>query len=174
MFTTEFATRKRALFIVFRLDKKRKECQWSNWNKHVTLQLGQIAKTRQKWDFLKNVTLTGYPYASNSSTNFWYDAHAMTGNGSQVNFLKFAGKFREMTLWWTYFFADFSYFELLCATVCNWKSTTNRICKSFFRNAVSCQKLAVSFPIPQLSTQKVEVNFFFFLLIPEFLYIPYR
>ena len=53
MFTTEFATRKRALFIVFRLDKKRKECQWSNWNKHVTLQLGQIPKTRQKLDFKK-------------------------------------------------------------------------------------------------------------------------
>ena len=129
--------------------------------------IGPNSKNPPKMRFLNNVTLTGYPYASNSSTNFWYDAHAMTRNGSQVNLLKLAGKYREMTLWWTYFFADFSYFELLCATVCNWKSTTNRICKSFFGNAVSCQKLAVSFPIPQLSTQKVEVNFFFFLLIPD-------
>ena len=38
------------------------------------------------------ICVTGYTYACNSLTNFEYGAHAMTGNGSYLNFLNFAWK----------------------------------------------------------------------------------
>ena len=50
-------------------------------------QLGLISKFRHNF-----VKMTGYTYACNSLTNFRYKAFAMTGNGNQTNFLKFACK----------------------------------------------------------------------------------
>ena len=49
-------------------------------------------KNPPKIGFIKFVKLTRYTYACNSLTNFKYEAHGMTGNGNQVNLLKFAWK----------------------------------------------------------------------------------
>ena len=61
-----------------------------------------------------SASVSGYIYACNSLTNFKFEVHAMTGNGSYVNFLKLAmkNKSHQMTL----FLADFSHLEPLCAT----------------------------------------------------------
>ena len=54
--------------------------------------LGQMAKTRQTFDFKKIVKLTDHTSACNSLTNFEYEPHAMTGNGNYVNLLKLGWK----------------------------------------------------------------------------------
>ena len=54
-------------------------------------QLGQTSKTRQKLDLKKFVKLTGHTCACYSLTNFKYEAHVMTGNGTLL------GKIREIT-----------------------------------------------------------------------------
>ena len=54
-------------------------------------------------------------YACNSLTNFQYEVHAMTGNGSYVNLVKLAcTKKVGKSLWVNLFSASFSQFEPLC------------------------------------------------------------
>lgn len=67
--------------------------------------------------------LTGYNYACNSLTNLKFKAHAMTGNKSYVNILKFPRIVCETTS------AEFIFgkFYLFGATVCHAEGGQNEI-----------------------------------------------
>ena len=60
-------------------------------------------KTRQKLDCKKFVKLTDHTYASNSLTNFQYEAHSTTRNGFYVNLMKVAWKHSWNHFRWTNF-----------------------------------------------------------------------
>ena len=62
----------------------------------------KLCESAETW-MEKFVKLTGYNYACNSLTNFEYEAHPMTGNGSHVNPLKLARKNSWNHIKWTYF-----------------------------------------------------------------------
>ena len=55
-------------------------------------QMGQLEKTRQKLGLKKFVKMTHLTCPRHSLTNFEYEAHARTGNGSYVNLLEQLGK----------------------------------------------------------------------------------
>ena len=65
-------------------------------------QLGQMSKTRQKFDW-KSCEIDWLYYACNSLTYFRYVAHTITGNGNDVNQLKFAWNNSWNHISWIYF-----------------------------------------------------------------------
>ena len=116
--------------------------------------VGPNGKIPPKMGFKKFVKLTCYIYDCNSLTNFKFEAHPITGNGSWVNFLKFAWKNSWNLTKWTYIWGGLA--------IWNHYATKARMNKDYAKKPLTqviccsdCSLIKCSFPVILIFTKNI-------------------